>query len=186
MIAPSDITRLLEEWRSGEAGALDRLIPVVYDELRTMAVQYLRREPAASVRPTELVHEVFIRLAGHRQPDFHNRSHFFGAGARIMRRILVDLSRRRNASKRSVTLVSVHLAEHEHPAPERHIDFVRLDEALNALEALDPLQARLVEIRFFGGLTLEETAAALDISPAKAKREWQSAKAWLLRRLTAV
>lgn len=180
--ASKEITRLLEEWNRGEPEALERLIPAVYSELRVLARHHLRMEQAVSLQPTELVHEVFFRIAAHRKPDFHSRAHFFGAIAEMMRRTLVDLSRARKAAKRGATLVRVDLAEADKVASSE-LDLELIDIALQRLAALDAAQGRLVELRFFGGLTIEEAAEVMEISSATAKREWRLAKAWLLREL---
>jgi RNA polymerase sigma factor (TIGR02999 family) len=180
--ASNEITRLLEDWNRGEPDALERLIPAVYSEMRSLARRHLQMEQAVSLQPTELVHEVFFRIAAHRKPDFRNRAHFFGAIAEMMRRFLVDLARSRKAAKRGATMVRVELSEAE-KVPANDLDLELVDVALNRLMELDPLQGKLVELRFFGGLTIEEAAAVMEISTATAKREWRLAKAWLLREL---
>ncbi len=162
------------------------LVEEVYGELRRMADRYVRRERANSVQATDLVHEAFLRLAKEKKPQWRNRTHFLAIAAISMRRLLVERARARGASKRGggrvqVTLDDALLAA---PAPDGIVDVVALDRALTALAALDPQQARLVELRFFGGLTVEETADALDISPATVKRHWTVARAWLLRELS--
>ena len=183
VVAPSEITKLLVQWRRREPGALNRLMPVVYDDLRTLAVRRLRHESKAGMRPTELVSEVFMRFARERQTNFPDRARFFAASNNILKRVLVDLARLRNAAKRQGTLVSLDLAEGQPSAPLL-AGFGRLDDAVNALAKLDPLQARLVRLRFSEELTIEATAVALNISLTKANREWRSAKAWLLKRLS--
>jgi RNA polymerase sigma factor (TIGR02999 family) len=163
------------------------MVEEVYGELRKMADRYVRRERAKSVQATELVHEAFLRLAKEKNPKWQNRTHFMAIAAISMRRLLVERARARGASKRGggqvqVTLDDALLAVN--PAEEPMVDLVALDRALSALAKLDAQQARIVELRFFGGLTVEETAEALDISPATVKRHWTVARAWLVRELT--
>jgi RNA polymerase sigma-70 factor, ECF subfamily len=180
----SDITAKLAAWNRGEPGALERLVPHIYVELRRMAQGYLNKEAACwSVAPTELVHEVFLRLTGLKKHDWKNRAHFFGGCSGLMRNILVDMARKRNSAKRSATLIVVDL-DGETPAGGEGIDLEAIDEALTALAKLDERQSKIVELRFFVGLSVEETAEVMGISPATVKREWASAKAWLLRRLS--
>jgi RNA polymerase sigma factor (TIGR02999 family) len=179
---PGDITRLLDAWSRGDAEARDRLMPVVYGELRRRAAAYLRREEGGgTLRPTDLVHETYLRLCA-QNAGWKNREQFFGVAARLMRRIIVDRARARRAVKRGhglrVTLSEGMLAER--PA---EVDVIDVDRALEDLAALDERQGRLVELRFFGGLTSEEAAQALGVSLATANREWAHAKAWLFRRL---
>ena len=183
-----DVTRLLQEWRSGSPEALDRLIPLVYAELRTMAARYIARErPDHTLQTTGLVHEAYVKLVDQREVQWQNRAHFFGIAAKLMRRILVDDARHRLRSKRGGGAAPLQIDDMPIAAPAPGldaIDAVALDRALQELEQLDPDQARIVELRFFGGLTLEETAAVLEISPATVKREWAVAKGWLYRALT--
>ena len=176
-----EVTRMLEAWSRGDQGAGDALIPVVYAELRRRAAAYLRRErPGHTLRPTALVHEAYLKLCA-QDTGFKNREQFYGVASRVMRRILVDHARARAAAKRGgplrVTLVD-DPAVHP-PSP----DLLDLDRALEELASLDEREARLVELRFFGGLTLEETARLLGVSLATAKNDWSHAKAWLLARL---
>ena len=183
--APSEVTAALNDWNHGDPSTLERLLPLVYDELRRLARQHLSHEsPSLTLQPTELVHEAFLRLWGQERPNWRNRAYFFGAASEVMRRILVDLARRRKAGKRGGTLIRVDLAEADIPVGERDFDLETLDSALVRLAQLDPRQARLVEIRFFGGLTIEHSAEVLGISPATVKREWLLAKAWLLREIS--
>jgi len=181
------ITRLLHEWQDGSQEAFDRLVPLVYRELHALASRQLAREWRHDrLQTTVVVNEAYLRLFGQRDIDWQNRGHFFAIAAQLMRRVLVDDARHRLRQKRGAGGVAVELDE-ELPAPDDPVDAVDaldLDRALTALEQIDPEQARLVEMRFFGGLTIEETGAALRISPATVKREWALAKGWLLRYLT--
>jgi RNA polymerase sigma factor (TIGR02999 family) len=179
---PGDVTRLLQEWQRGDESARDQLIPVVYQELRRRAAAHLRRERRDhTLRPTELVHETYLRLSA-QDAAWQNRDQFFGMASRLMRRILVDHARARGAAKRGHGL-RVLLADT--PAPKRPAepDLLDLDTALDELAALDERQARLVELRYFGGLSIEETARVLGVSIATANRDWVTAKAWLYHRL---
>lgn len=181
--APGDVTRLLQAWGQGDEDARDRLIPVVYHELRKRAAAQLRRErPGHTLRPTDLVHETYLRLC-EQEVGWQSRNQFFGVASRLMRRILVDHARARGAAKRGgrhrITLV-----EDEAGTSPEEPDLLGLDEALDELAAIDEPQARLVELRYFGGLTLEETASVLGVSRATAAREWLTARTWLHRRLT--
>lgn len=174
-------TQLLLRWRSGDQAALEALIPLVYRDLRLAAHRCLRAERADhTLQSTELVHEAYLRLAGDHPLPTENRAHFVAIAARLMRQILVDYARRRAAAKRGPQY-KVELDEgFDLPQPES-VDVVALDDALNRLSRRDVQQEKIVEMRFFGGLTVEETAAALEISPATVKREWNMAKAWLMR-----
>ncbi len=182
--APGVVTGLLRAWSEGDAKARDQLMPVVYDELRRRAAAYLRRERRGhTLRPTDLVHEAYLRLSD-QNAGFQNREQFFGVAARLMRRILVDHARSRAALKRGAGM-RVTMTEDMAPAPpERQPDLLDLDAALDELAALDERQTRLVELRFFGGLKLEEAARSLGVSQATAYRDWALAKAWLHRRLS--
>ena len=163
---------------------VDALLPVVYEELRRLAVAYLRRErPGQTLQPTALVHEAYLRLLKDRPDRWQNRAHFCAIAAHSMRQILIERARARGAQKRGGAQPRVTLDEAIVAGAERSIDLLALDEALDRLEQLDPDQARLVELRFFGGLTVEETAEAMDISPATVKRHWAVARAWLAREL---
>ena len=182
-IPERDITGLLKDWSGGDREALERLMPVVYGELRRLAASYLRSErPDHTLQPTALVHEAYMRLSDQRSVEWANRSHFFHIAARIMRRILVDHARRRRAAKRDAASFRVTLADAE--AADRAPELIALDTALSGLEKLDPQQARIVELRFFGGLTVEETAEATGVSTATVKREWRTARAWLQREIS--
>jgi RNA polymerase sigma factor (TIGR02999 family) len=177
-----DITRMLGDVRAGAAGAAE-LLPLVYDELRKLAAAKLAREkPGHTLEATALVHEAFLRLIGDQQ--FDHRGHFFAAAAEAMRRILVESARRKKAAKHGGELQRHDAAELPIAAPEPAEDLVALDEALNRLAALDPLKAQLVKLRYFAGLTIEEAADALDISPATAKRYWTYSRAWLFQEVS--
>ena len=179
-----DITGLLRAWGRGDREAGERLIPLVYDELRRQAARHLRRERREhTLRPTALVHEAYLRLAGQREAVWQSRAQFFGVAAQVMRRILVDHARRHGAAKRAGSWRRVTLAEAVAPAEPRDLEILALEEALSELTALDPGKARLVELRYFGGLSLEETAEVLQVSESTVTREWRMAKAWLFRRI---
>ena len=187
LVSPPDVTALLDDWSRGNHGALDRVLPLVYAELRRIAAQQLRRERAGhTLQPTALVHEAYLRLVDQRQVDWRSRAHFFGVAAQVMRRILVDNGRRHNASKRGdgVPCVSIDEAAMEGAAPNQ-ISVLTLNRALERLEAVDGSLAQIVELRAFGGLTIEEAAHVLKVSASTAKREWRTAKAWLTRELRA-
>jgi RNA polymerase sigma factor (TIGR02999 family) len=180
-----DITGLLLSWREGDERALERLVPLVYDELRRVARRQLRGEsPAVTIQPTALVHEVYLRLVDVRRATLASRTHFFSVAAALMRQILVDQARRRHADKRGGGVTMMHLGEVSPVTPNSNVDVLALDEALEALARIDPRPCRVVELRFFAGLTTPETAAALKVSTATVEREWAFAKAWLLRRLS--
>ncbi len=180
----SEVTRLLLELKDGTTGAADRLARVVYDELRVIAVAAMRREADGHTwQPTELVHEAFSRLVGQERVDWQNRHHFFGIAAQAMRRLLVDHARARRQLKRDGG-ERVALAEHVGAAPTSAVDILELNDALDRLAALDQRQVRVVELRYFGGLSVEETAAALEVSPATVKRDWAVARAFLRRALS--
>ncbi len=179
------VTALLQAWAGGDLGARDRLFSRVYDDLRRRAARYMRRErPDHSLQPADLVHEAYLRLTEQQRVAWRNRSQFFGIASQMMRRILVDRARARQAAKRSGTNLNVTLDERIAQSPPRSCEVLALDRALTELSTLDPKQARLVELRYFGGLSLEETANFLEISPTTVKREWRVAKAWLYRRLS--
>jgi RNA polymerase sigma factor (TIGR02999 family) len=179
-----DVTRLLERWHRGEPDALGELMPLVYTELHKLASHYLRQErPDHTLQPTALVHEAYMRLTGLRAADFHNRVHFFGAAAQVMRRILVDHARRRRAAKRVDGARRVDLDEALSIGLDPRFDLLALDDALERLGAVAPQPARVVELRCFGGLTVDECAAFLDVAPVTVKRHWAFARAWLYRAL---
>jgi RNA polymerase sigma-70 factor, ECF subfamily len=181
-----DITQLLHEWQGGSREAFERLVPLVYDELRTLAARHLANEWRHDrLQTTALVSEAYLKLFGQQDVDWQNRRHFFAIAAQMMRRILVDHARHERREKRGGGSIVVSLNEAEAAAaPGESVDALDLDRALQTLEQLDPTQGRIVELRFFAGLTVEETAAALGISPATVKREWALAKGWLYRELT--
>jgi RNA polymerase sigma factor (TIGR02999 family) len=178
------VTDLLHDWSAGDATALDHLMPLVYQELHRAAEQYLRKErDNHTLQPTALVNEAFMRLVDQNRVTWQNRSHFVAVSAQLMRRILVDHGRRRTADKRGSGSATIAIEEGM-DWPETHdLDLVALDEALTALAAVDPQQSKVVELRFFGGLSVDETAEALGISASTVKREWRMARAWLLRQL---
>ena len=178
--ARADVTQLLQQWSNGQEQALDRLLPQIHDELRTLAASYLRRErPDHTLQPTALVNEAFLKLVDQRAVKWQNRAHFFGIAAQAMRRILVDHARAHAASKRGGAMRKVPLDDAIMIGGVPDVDLLALDQALTRLAALDPQQSRVVELRFFGGLTTEETAEVMHISPATIGREWRMAKAWL-------
>jgi RNA polymerase sigma factor (TIGR02999 family) len=180
-----DVTRLLDQWNAGDADALKALVAELYAELRRMAGGLLRDERADhTLQPTALVHEAYLRLTGLREMRFENRRHFYGAAAIAMRRILVDHARTRRAQKRGGPDVQfIPLDEAINTPIDVRLDFERLDEALEALAAFAPDQAKVVELRYFVGLSIEETADVLEVSPATVKRQWVFARAWLLHAL---
>jgi RNA polymerase sigma factor (TIGR02999 family) len=184
--APPEVTQLLLAWSDGDQTALERLMPLVEAELRRLASAYMARErPGHVLQTTALVNEAYLRLIDWKNVQWQNRAHFFGAAAGMMRRILVDVARRQRREKRGAGAVAVSLSNAADViAPER-TDLVALDDALQALTELDPRQAKVVELRFFGGLTHEEAALVLDVSPATVRRDWTLARAWLYRELNA-
>jgi RNA polymerase sigma factor (TIGR02999 family) len=183
----AQITRLLHEWQAGDRAALDRLIPLVYNELHRIAARHMSREGRdATLQTTGLVSEAYLKLVDQRHTAWQNRGHFFAIAAQVMRRILLDDARRRLREKRGGGVVQVAIGDGAIPAPDTPVDaddLLAVDRALRDLEQLDPDQAKVVELRFFGGLTVEETSVALGISAATVKREWSTAKAWLFREL---
>jgi len=184
--APHEITKLLKDWSGGDSTALDRLIPLVYDQLHRMAHQHMRRERAGHLLQTSaLMNEAYLRIVN--QPDLkiENRNHFFGIAARLMRQILVDEARRRNSAKRGGDAIQVSLSEATDLAGEQATDVLALDDALRILEGIDGRQSQIVELRFFGGLSIEETAEVLKISPGTVMRDWTFARAWLGNELRA-
>lgn len=182
--APSEVTRLLHDWQAGDERAFDRLLPLVYEQLRTQARRHLRRErDGHTLTPTALVHEAFLSLAGESPVPWTDRVHFFAIASRVMRQVLIWYARRRSAAKRGGGLAPVTLDDDLALTDARADDLLALDESLVRLEALDPRLCRVVECRYFGGLTVDDTAAALSISPATVKRDWQTARAWLRRDL---
>ena len=178
------INRLLADWGQGNEEARDALIPVVYGELRRLARRHLWRErPDHTLQSAALVNEAYLRLVRQDVPQWQNRAHFFGVAAQLMRHILVDHERNRMAAKRGGSAPRLVLDPELAPAQNPEIDLVALDDALGRLSTLDPQQGRLIELRFFGGLSIEETAVVLGVSPATVKREWATARAWMRREL---
>ena len=183
--SPHDVTRLLVSWSNGDQQALDQLTPLVYAELRRLAARYLRRERSDhTLQSTALVHEAFLRLVDQRDVRWQNRAHFFGVAAQIIRRILVDYARARQTAKRGSEPCKLSLDEAIGTAERRDMDLIALDDALEGLAKIDPQQSRIVELRFFAGLSIEETAEVLGVSRATVNRDWVTAKAWLFRELT--
>jgi RNA polymerase sigma factor (TIGR02999 family) len=177
------VTQLLIRWTEGDKQALEDLLPLVYDELRRLARRYLQQErPGHTLQSTALVHEAYLRLID-QNVNWQNRAHFFGIAAQMMRRILVDHARSRSAAKRGDGACRVILDEGLVALPERDLDVVALDGALSNLAKIDPQQSKIVELRFFAGLSIEDTSEVLHISPATVKRDWAMAKAWLLREM---
>jgi len=186
--SPQAVTEWLIAWGQGDEAALDQLIPLVHDELRRLARRYMRRErgqrAARTLQTTALVNEAYLRLIDARRVQWQNRAHFFAIAARLMRRILVDYARAQNYAKRGGGLPQVSLDEAPSLAMERAPDLVALDDALNDLTRIDERKGRVIELRFFGGLSVEETAEVLKVSPDTVMRDWRLAKAWLLRELS--
>ena len=181
-----DISRLLRAWSDGDQDALKSLTPIVYSELHGLARRYLRRERAGhSLQTSALVNEAYLRLVDYERMQLQDRSHFFAVSSQVMRRILVDHARRHNL-KRGGNVQHVSLDEAAVVGGDQDVDLIALDRALDGLERIDPRKMRIVEMRFFGGLSVEETAEALRLSTITIKREWRSAKAWLYRELTGV
>jgi RNA polymerase sigma-70 factor, ECF subfamily len=178
---PADnVTHLLIELSKGDRGAVDLLLPVIYDELRKLAANYLRRERVDhTLQPTALVHEAYLKLIDQSRVNWQNRAHFFGVAAQIMRRLLVDHARKHNAEKRGQDFQKLSLDENIDRAVERSAELIALDDALKTLASFDAQKARMVELRYFGGLSIEETAGVLGVTPTTIKRHWRFAKAWL-------
>ena len=186
MASPPGITALLDDWSRGNHRALDQLLPLVYAELRRIARRQLRRERVGhTLQPTALVHEAYLRLVDQRHVDWQSRAHFFGVAAQVMRRILVDNARRHNANKRGNGVQCVSIDEAVEKTAPDEISVLALDDALGRLESVDRGLAQIVELRAFGGLTIDEAAHVLKVSASTAKREWRTAKAWLTRELGA-
>jgi RNA polymerase sigma factor (TIGR02999 family) len=180
-----DVTELLRRWTDGDSAAFEKMLPIVYKELHKLASRYLKKERTGHLlRTTALVNEAYLRLVHQPPSRFDSRSHFFGIAARVMRQVLVDYARREDAARRGGGGVKLTLSQaSEVAAPSEEMNFVAVDRALNMLAEVDPRQARLVELRYFGGLTIEETAKVLNLSPGTVKREWTSARAWLFKEL---
>jgi RNA polymerase sigma factor (TIGR02999 family) len=181
----ADVTQLLVSWSMGNQAALDELMPLVYGELRRLASSYLRRErPDHTLQSTALVHEAFLKLVNQREVEWRNRAHFYGIAAQMIRRILVDYARSHHAEKRGSGAVKLALDEALAVPQKTDLDLLGLNDALEQLAQMDPRQNRIVELRFFAGLSIEETAEVMQLSPATIKREWNSARAWLFRELS--
>jgi RNA polymerase sigma factor (TIGR02999 family) len=185
MHSSGTVTQLLLRWNNGDRAALDELMPMVYAELRRIAGAYLRREsPDHTMQPTALVHEAYLKLVDQRKVNWKGRAQFFGVAARMMRNLLVDYAREQKALKRGGNHYRVSLTSADQIGDTPNLDLTALDEALNSLAAIKPQHSRIVELKFFGGLTIEEIAAVLEISHATVEREWSFAKAWLRRELS--
>jgi RNA polymerase sigma factor (TIGR02999 family) len=185
---PKEITILLKAWGAGDQGALNRLTPLVYDELRRMARRYMRRERAGNtLQTTALINEAYLRLVDAQSVDWQDRVHFFAVSAKVMRRILVDAARARGSAKRGGLVIRVDHSTavdlDQIPEVGRSAELIALDDALNALAEIDPRKARVIELRFFGGLSVEETGGVLGISPQSVLRDWKLAKVWLIREM---
>lgn len=184
MPSTEEVTQVLRELSDGHETAPERLMPLVYNELRRLAAGYLERErPEHTLQPTALVHEAYIRLVDWKNVSWQNRAHFFALAAQVMRRILVDHAREKKAEKRGGRLARLALEEAVSFPQQRDVDLIALDDALKELALIDPTQSKIVELRFFGGLTIEDTAETMKVSPATIKREWAMAKAWLHKRI---
>lgn len=184
-VSSENLTELLVDWSNGDTRALEKLTPLVYRDLHRLAQSYLRSEsPNHTLQSTALVHEAYLRLIDQRSVRWQNRAHFFGISAQLIRRILVDYARTRKAGKRGGFAAKLQIDESIAAAPdEQNVDLVVLDNCLKALSQIDPQQARVVELRYFSGLTVEETAEVMRISPTTVKREWRLARAWLYREI---
>ena len=179
------VTQLLQEWQAGDRQALDRLTPLVYEELRRQASHYLRHErPGHTLQTTALVHEAYLRLVDAQDVQWQDRAHFFAVAANLMRRILVEHARKKGADKRGGSAIRLELDEAMLVAGAPDVDLLAVDEALEKLAAFDPQQAQIVEVRFFSGLSVEETAEVLGVSPRTVKRDWSVARAWLRREIS--
>ena len=187
MEPPEGITQLLVNWGKGDQAALDRLMPLVYSELRRLATNYLRRERMGhTLQPTALVNEAYLKLVGQKNAKWQNRAHFFAISAQLMRRILVDHARRHQADKRGGTdQQRLSITSAQELVAQQEVDLLALNEALDELSEMDAQQGRIVELKFFGGLSIDETAEVVGISHATVEREWKSARAWLRHRLEA-
>ena len=184
MPATHEVTKLLKDWGAGDKSALDQLMPLVHDELHRLARQHMRREkPGHLLQTSALVNEAYLRLVDASQVDWQNRAHFFGIAARLMRRILVDDARRRHRDKRGGYTIQVPLDDATSLPQEQAANLVLLDDALKTLAAIDPRQSEIVELRFFGGMSIEETAEVLKVSPGTVSRDWTFARAWLRKEM---
>jgi RNA polymerase sigma factor (TIGR02999 family) len=184
--APNEVTQLLVAWSNGDSAARDALLPLVHDELRRLAHRYMGRERANhTLQTSALVNEAYLRLIDQNDVHWQNRAHFFGIAAQMMRRILVDYARKRGFAKRGGNLQPVPLDQVMIVSPERAAEVVALDDALKSLAELDQRKSQIIELRFFGGLSIEETAEVLGVSPGTVMRDWTFAKAWLRREITS-
>jgi RNA polymerase sigma factor (TIGR02999 family) len=180
--SPREVTQLLVDWSNGDQAALDKLIPLVYEELHRMAKRHIGRErPGHTLQTTALVNEAYLRLIDQRSVRWQNRAHFFSIAARLMRRILIDHARAHHYAKRGGVMIKVSLGKAIDVSKERATELVLLDDAMTALAALDPRKSQVVELRFFGGMSVEETAEVLGVSSVTVMRDWSTAKAWLHR-----
>jgi RNA polymerase sigma-70 factor (ECF subfamily) len=183
--APEEVSQLLRDWSNGDQAALDKVMPVVYQELHRLAHYYMRKERAGhTLQTTALVNEAYLRLADYKRMRWQSRAHFFAVAAQVMRRILVEQARSKNFQKRGGGAEKISLDETAIVSPGRSAEVIAVDEALTDLESWDPRKGRIVELRFFGGLSIEETAEVLKVSPTTVQREWRSAKAWLYRAIS--
>ena len=186
LIPQTQVTQLLHRWQEGSPEALEALMPLVYNELKRLAGSYLRRErPDHTLQSAALVNEAYLRLVDQTQTRWQNKAHFYGIAAQMMRRILADHARGHNAAKRGAGMPELELDEAMAQAQSRSVDVLDLEEALQRLEKLDAQQGRIVELRFYSGLSIEDTANVLGISPATVKRDWAAARAWLFREVAA-
>jgi RNA polymerase sigma factor (TIGR02999 family) len=184
--APRDLTALLVKWRNGDRSALDQMTPLVYEELRRLARHFLASERADhTLQPTALVHEAYLRLIDQHSVDWRNRAHFLAMAATMMRRILINHAQAHNAAKREGSAEVLSLEDAFGVFTDPRVDLLLLNTTLDRLSELDPQQARVVELRYFGGLSIEETAEALGISPATVKREWSTARLWLMQQMSS-
>lgn len=180
--APEEVSQLLKKWSNGDEAALDKVMPIVYQELRRLAHHYMRKErPGHTLQTTALVNEAYMRLAKYKKMRWQSRAHFFAVAAQVMRRILVDQARSKNFAKRGDGAEKISLDETAVVSAGRSAEVIAVDDALTELESWDPRKGRIVELRFFGGLNIEETAEVLKVSPTTVQREWRSAKAWLYK-----
>jgi RNA polymerase sigma factor (TIGR02999 family) len=185
-LPPDEVTKLLKDWSAGDQSALEQLMPLVYEELRRLAHHHMRREkPGNTLQTSALVNEAYVRLVGQGQIEWESRAHFFGIAARLMRQVLVDQARRRNFAKRGGDAIRVSLDEATNAVQEQSANVMALDDALKILEKTDPRKSRIVELRFFGGMSIEETATVLKVSPATVMRDWTFARAWLRKEMSA-
>ena len=184
-LSPQEVTQLLADWGKGDRSALDKLFPLVHSELRRIAQRQMSQErPGHTLQATALVNEAYLKLAGQQEFDWQNRAHFFAVCAQVMRHILIDHARAHARDKRGGGAVKVSLNDALVVAEDQNAHFIALDEALRVLERLDPQKGKIVELRYFGGLSIDEAAEVMNVSPRTVRREWQRAKAWLYRMMT--